>query len=184
MAAIEGPSFGVLEEKDLPEVNRILNIREVNKWFNLKIPLQMAATIKWHEEVISNRKKRAGECSVVRVNGVLVGWSYAFELYEIDNKIKEMLDRNCLGERKGYIAATVVDPKFWGRGLAKKLIMSDEKFLASMGIFHVWFGTNADNFSLKSMHEGLRYRVIGVIPAFKTRPDGTVVDQHIYYKHI
>ena len=177
--------FDFLKSTDLLVINSILNKPSVNYFFNFKPPLPMSKTKEWYTEVVKNRIEAKGECVVARNNdGVLVGWSYFFQKNDISDDIIGILQKKCDPNKAAYIAATVVDPDSWSKGIGRILIEKDEEWLLAQGIRHVWFGTNSDNTGLKKMHERLGYSIIGKISNYKIRTNGSSINQDIYYKHL
>jgi len=172
--------YDIVREYDLPEINRILNIPSVHKYFNFHPPLPMEATRKWYDEVINNRKSGIGDCVVAREGNKVIGWNYVFENNEPERNIVQFL-KNYQG-RKGYLAAIVVNPESAGKGTGQSLLHKGDLILKKAGLKGIWLGTNSDNLHAKHLYERDGYKLIGKLERYKVRSDGKVVDQMIYFK--
>jgi ribosomal protein S18 acetylase RimI-like enzyme len=177
-------TIDTLRQRDLQEINDILNNPLVLRFFNFSSPPTMDVTSRWFDEVLKYRESLLGECVVARNNDGVLGWIYVLESEIVVESIRQMLDKYCLDQRRGYVAAIAVDPKYWGRGIGKMLMIRGEEFLGSKKIKFIWLGTHADNSSSNQLYEHLGYKLIGSISKYRIRKDGTIVDQHIYLKQI
>jgi len=176
----------ILMERDLPFINEIINMPQVRRFFNFIPPLAFQQTKKWFKEVIEKRRKKQGECFIVRIDDKTVGWCYGFLNVKIERKFFSILKpylKKINRKHLGYLAAIVVNPNYSGKGIGSILLDRLHKYLKSIGAKAIWLGVNSDNISAKKFYEKFEYKLIGCVKDFKTRGDDIKVNQDIYLKY-